>query len=380
MAQTSGFFNSQLDGDGNFDRVYLAEQFADYFSTFIGNGVFPNIGSAFSLLGASGMYVSVSSGRAFVNGFWYENSTSETLAIDIADGLLNRIDNIVIRFDFSLRIARLAVIKGTPASTPVAPSIVRDSVHYDLKLGEVYVAANSSSVPQSTITDTRSNSTVCGWVTGVVQQVDTTTLFEQYKAAYEEWMAQMDEDEEGFTAAMEAYTTQFQQDADSWYYQKRQEFEQWMQTLTEDLNVDGYIKKPLIYSGNLSYATVIRPTDQYSSKVTYFTDNILANIGLDVTKKIDKMDLYFGGLKVPVYTKEQFDVITDVGTLPRSLAVMEQTLSSGRYSIVIYLMKTINVAEEDTVLLRPWKPMTINSEGIVNVVAEFYQFTEGVMA
>ena len=34
MAQTSGFFNAKLDSQGKFDRVYLAEQFAAYFSNF----------------------------------------------------------------------------------------------------------------------------------------------------------------------------------------------------------------------------------------------------------------------------------------------------------------------------------------------------------
>ena len=39
MSQECGFFNAQLNGE-EYDRVYLAEQFAAYFASFIGNGVF----------------------------------------------------------------------------------------------------------------------------------------------------------------------------------------------------------------------------------------------------------------------------------------------------------------------------------------------------
>ena len=35
------FFNAELV-DGEYDRIYLAEDYARYFSSFIGNGVFPN--------------------------------------------------------------------------------------------------------------------------------------------------------------------------------------------------------------------------------------------------------------------------------------------------------------------------------------------------
>ena len=39
MAEQSGFFNAHLI-DGEYDRVYLAEHFAKYFASFIGNGIF----------------------------------------------------------------------------------------------------------------------------------------------------------------------------------------------------------------------------------------------------------------------------------------------------------------------------------------------------
>lgn len=42
MAEYSSFFNSVVDGAGIYDREYNAEDFAEYFASFIGNGVYAN--------------------------------------------------------------------------------------------------------------------------------------------------------------------------------------------------------------------------------------------------------------------------------------------------------------------------------------------------
>ena len=88
MAQTSGFFNSRLDSQGNFDRVYLAEQFASYFSNFIGNGVFAHLLDKFVVTAGTGLSVNVGTGKAFCKGYWFESDANETLSIDLPDGLL----------------------------------------------------------------------------------------------------------------------------------------------------------------------------------------------------------------------------------------------------------------------------------------------------
>lgn len=36
------------------------------------------------------------------------------------------------------------------------------------------------------IKDTRADTTVCGWVTGLIEQVDTSDLFTQWESAYEQ--------------------------------------------------------------------------------------------------------------------------------------------------------------------------------------------------
>lgn len=185
-----GFFDANLAGDA-YDRVYLASQFAAYFASFIGNGVYASKSDKLQVVeqDLQGMAVSVLSGQGWINGYWYENTESISLAIDIADGVLSRIDSIVLRLGFFERNMWLAVKKGTPATNPLAPDLTRNSDYYELQLATINIPAGSTKITQAQITDTRMNQDVCGWVTGVVDQLDTTTLFNQFDAWYSEHTA-----------------------------------------------------------------------------------------------------------------------------------------------------------------------------------------------
>lgn len=188
MAQECGFFNAQLVGE-EYDRVYLAEQFAAYFASFIGNGVFGSSMQQLKVLAqdTANMSVKVGSGQAWINGWWYRNTDAYTLDIDVADGALSRIDLIVLRWGQTERDMWLQVIKGKPSAKPVAPSISRGADYYDLQLATVSIPAGAIKITQAQITDTRLDNSVCGLVTGVVDQIDTTSLFSQFMTAYQEW-------------------------------------------------------------------------------------------------------------------------------------------------------------------------------------------------
>lgn len=177
MAEQSGFFDAHLV-NGSYDRVYLADNFAKYFASFIGNGIFGGKSNELMVRQKSiaDMSVRVLSGQGWINGYWYENTNEVSLDISVADGVLNRIDLIVLRWDNSERVIRLAVKRGTPASSPTAPSLQRSADYYELKLAEVNVAAGTTKITQANILDTRLNSSVCGLVHAVVDQLDTTEL------------------------------------------------------------------------------------------------------------------------------------------------------------------------------------------------------------
>ena len=100
------------------------------------------------------MTVSVSSGSAFNNGMFYQNSATVSLTIDSNNGSLPRKDAICIEFNGAN--SKLVVIKGTPATSPVISSTATDSSH--ILLAEVLVGVGATSIQASNITDKRNQS------------------------------------------------------------------------------------------------------------------------------------------------------------------------------------------------------------------------------
>lgn len=165
-----GFFNAVAIADGKYDRSYLAEDFASYFASFITNGVFKELGNKLEIIVNSGMSIKVKSGVAWVNGYRYENDNDLILTLENADGMLSRIDSIVVRLDITNREIKTHVKKGVLSTSPVTPVITRNNDIYELQLATVIVNANTAVLTQSMITDTRNDDTVCGWVTSIGSQ------------------------------------------------------------------------------------------------------------------------------------------------------------------------------------------------------------------
>lgn len=181
-----GFFNS-VSGD----RKYDADDISNYFVKLISNGVFPNPSNNLQVVAKSGMTITVKAGFGFINAK-YANLTSDyDLTLDAADTTNPRIDRIVLRLDSANRQFALTIIKGEAAAEPVAPDIVRTSTIYDLCLAQIAVAANATSIVTANITDKRSVSSLCGYVYGLIDQIDTTDLFNQYDAAFNDWFSNL---------------------------------------------------------------------------------------------------------------------------------------------------------------------------------------------
>ena len=181
-----GFFNS-VDGD----RKYSADDLSSYFVKLISNGVFPNPSDNLKVVVKSGLTVTVKAGFAFCNAKYAENTSDYDLTLDNEDTTNPRIDRIVLRLNTTNREFTLAIIKGTPDAEPTAPDITRTSTVYDLCLAEIAVAANASSIATADITDKRGNTSLCGYVYGLIQQIDTTDLFNQYNDAFETWFTNL---------------------------------------------------------------------------------------------------------------------------------------------------------------------------------------------
>lgn len=219
MAITSGFFDSV-----NGDRLYDADQMSNYFDGLISDGVYESVGDKFLVsLANNGMSINVGSGRAIIRSHWVKNDATTTLTLDPADVQLNRIDAVVLRLDTTARSIDLAIKKGTGATgTPSLPAITRTETIYELYLAAVLV--NKGSTQPNSITDLRP-SAYCGWVTGIIKQVDTSDLFTQYETAYAKYYAES-------TAAFDAYMAS-----------RMAAFNAWFSTLTKELTVNAGITK-----------------------------------------------------------------------------------------------------------------------------------------
>lgn len=180
--EKSSFFNSISK-----DRVYRAEEWAEYFASFIGNGIFPVPSSNLQVVEGSGMVITVKAGKAWINGYFYYNTGDLSLTLATADGVLNRIDRIVVRWDLTERKISTVVKSSAPSASPVAPELQRDADAYELCIADVMVGAGVTAISQAVITDQRLNMSLCGVVAGVVQQIDTDAFNAQLQAWFEDY-------------------------------------------------------------------------------------------------------------------------------------------------------------------------------------------------
>lgn len=150
MSLTYGFYNSQ-----NGDRRYDAEQLSSIFDGIVPDGIFASIGDKFMVYEASGMSVTVGSGRAWFNRTWTLNDSPLTINIDQSNVNLNRIDTIVLDVDKKSRVNSIIVVRGTASSTPTPPTLIVDALneHYQYPLCDIYVAARVTEIKQENITN-----------------------------------------------------------------------------------------------------------------------------------------------------------------------------------------------------------------------------------
>ena len=180
--EKSSFFNSV-----SHDRTYKAEDWAEYFASFIGNGIFPVPSTGLQVVAGSGMNVTVRAGKAWINGYFYQNTGDLTVQLATADGQLNRIDRIVVQWNLTNRTISTKVKSSGFSASPSAPAVQRDADIYELVLADVFVAAGVTAIMQSRITDQRLNTSLCGVVAAVVDQIDTAAFNAQLQAWFAEY-------------------------------------------------------------------------------------------------------------------------------------------------------------------------------------------------
>lgn len=203
-AESYGYFWNSSGGD----RTYNADDFALWLQKFFTTGVFTG-DLAVTADGAT-MDVTIAPGYANVAGKVGMFTASEALTLETADGTYDRIDNIVVECNYSDRTFAIKAVTGTPASSPVAPDVTRDSSAYQLVIAQVTVAAGATYITQAAVTDTREDSDLCGIVAGTVDEIDFTQITAQFEAYYAEFTAT---NEANFLAWFEEMKDQLTEDA-----------------------------------------------------------------------------------------------------------------------------------------------------------------------
>lgn len=258
MSTSYGFFNS-LNGD----RVYNADDVNTFLEGLItASGIYGNVDNMLQVTAGTGMSVNVGSGKAAIQHHWFRSTAAVPLSLSAAHQILNRYDVIVLRLDTTDRDISLQVIEGTAATTPTVPAIVRNETTYDLKLAQVYIPAGATQVMQTNINDQRLNTAVCGIITGLIDQLDTSAFLSQLNT----WMVQE-------TAA----------------------FESWFDTLTSQLQVNTYI-------------------EEYSKRYTGTSPNI-KTLPINISGyTYDENDIIFVTLNgFAQYPGKHYDIVVDGG-------------------------------------------------------------------
>ena len=162
-----------------------------------------------SALTSPGMAVNVSDGIGWMsngNGdgivWWNDSEVVNTrklqIKIDAADGVLNRIDRIVVEWKTAnyVDLPEIKVLKGTASSNAKAPSLTNNSTLRQISLAKISVAAGTTAITASMITDERLDPGVCGIVTEQVK-VDTGVMQAQFSSLLKSIKDELDALESG---------------------------------------------------------------------------------------------------------------------------------------------------------------------------------------
>ena len=260
------FFNSNSS-----DRTYNADSFETWLRPFFVSGVFTNCLQVLAQ-DTPDMTVKVTSGYANLDGkaaYWPDTNT---MTLEAASGVYDRIDTIVLRRDNTNRRVSIEVVKGTASATPAPTAPERTSDIFELVLAEILVGTGVTEITQSVITDKRPDTDVCGYVVAAVQTPDFGELYAQFAAQAEEFMGDQAAD---FLAWFDEMKDQLSEDAAGHLQLEIDDINDQMGNVPEGLDLQseidaaadeiGRISDAMSYvvNGNKSIETVTIPVGAY---------------------------------------------------------------------------------------------------------------------
>lgn len=316
-----GFFDS-VDRD----RLYKAEAMTRPYELLVSNGVFATPegtpSTYLQVYANEGMNVVVKAGRGIFKDKWLINSEDMVLTLEASEVTLSRIDSIIVRIDTSesVRAGSIEVKTGTPSSNPVAPAMERSEDVYEYRLANISVSPQVTKIEQLNISDQR-GSADCPWVTSLVQQVDTSTLFAQWEDAYEKYYAHVETEFNDYytenKSRFDTYYTSVKSSFDNFMADSQQEFDTYYSELNTKFDTyyaglgtrfDGYYNSQVSrfdtqYADNQSEfddlftemkATVGTLTTTVN--VGYYETTADGETSIDVALEYDTLVVYINGL------------------------------------------------------------------------------------
>lgn len=151
MAEKSLWFDDDLE--------HSAQDWADFFGGAFSTGVnvYDNPNSL-RVQADTAMNVKVNSGKAYINGRYYDSGGDLSFVLTSAAGSIKYV-RIVVRVDLSAK----TIISAAKESLSAHSDLTRDNTVYEISLAKITIPAGATSITSAMIVDERSNSTVCGF-------------------------------------------------------------------------------------------------------------------------------------------------------------------------------------------------------------------------
>ena len=167
----------------NGDRAYSNTDFIQFYANIFSTGIIPTIpipgATAFQVTETEtpSLYVNVGIGAAIIGGGQVMNTAVKQFQIQAPLTSQSRTDSFVIQWNNSTR-------GGDIVYKPNSTQVIQTADIWELQLATIVVPANAAIISQSNITDTRADSTVCGYSTPF-ESLKTGDLLAQFKSDLE---------------------------------------------------------------------------------------------------------------------------------------------------------------------------------------------------
>ena len=289
-------FTSKLSYDEHgwpqLDRAVTSEVLRQICKRYFTNGVFGiSDSTCFQVsVATGGAGVSIAPGACQIQGATGYEENAVTLEITPNSSNLPRIDTFVARLNDNsdYRSIYFDILKGTPAVTPTAPALTQSDSIWELGLCNIARAANSSVITNSNITDTRADSSRCGYVTAI-QQLDTASLYQQFQAYIQEVQDALDAADATYNETAQNYLTALETTGDAqlaaiteafnaYAAVTEEEFNNWFASIRDILDED--------VAGHLQ-----NEIDEHEDRLALLEQMVIQN---QISAPIDLNDVYGG--------------------------------------------------------------------------------------